>query len=185
MMTNFLHFIQTTKTFAYIVLASIIISISYANPNQTGLEGYYMTHIGESGRQSIVEFFERNGKFYAYGFANVDGSGPKKDINNQDPKLKERYDKGSVFVYGLKQDGRVFSNGQIYNYDDGKIYHLKITKESSGKLTLRASIDKMGMMGKTLVWTPLTQAQIDQYEKEKPDFSVVEESLNTLPKEYR
>ena len=51
-----------------------------------------------------------------------------------------------------------------YNYDDGKTYHLKITKDSSGKLTLRASIDKLGMMGQTLTWTPLTQAQIAQYD---------------------
>lgn len=152
-----------------------------------GLNGYYITHIGDSGRQSIVEFFEKNGKFYAYGFANVDGSGPKKDINNQNPALRERFDKGAVFVYGLKQTkADVFSGGEVYNYDDGKTYSLKITKEKNGNLTLRASIDKMGMMGKTLEWIPLTQEQINHYLPEKPDFNVVLESLkNDIPKEFQ
>ncbi len=150
------------------------------------IQGYYITHIGESGRQSIVEFFKKNGKFYAYGFANVDGSGPKKDIHNPDPKLKERYDKGAVFVYGLKEDKpNVYTGGQVYNYDDGKIYNLKITQEKDGKLTLRASIDKLGMMGQTLTWIPLTPEQIQKYEGEKPNIEVVEESFQTLPKEYR
>lgn len=156
------------------------------NGGANELKGYYMTHVGDSGRQSIVEFFSRNGKFYAYGFANVDGSGPKKDAKNQNPKLRDRFDKGAVFVYGLKKDGKTFSGGEVYNYDDGKTYHLKVTKESNGTLTLRASIDKLGMMGQTLIWTPLTQEQIAKYESEKPDFKVVEDSLaNDIAQEFK
>lgn len=87
------------------------------------LEGYYMTHKGESGRQSIVEFFQKDGKYYCYGFANVDGSAPKKDVNNENPALRERFDKGSVFVYNLVRDGKsdVFKNGKVYNFDAGKV----------------------------------------------------------------
>ncbi|WP_233712823.1 MULTISPECIES: DUF2147 domain-containing protein [unclassified Helicobacter] len=150
------------------------------------LKGYYLTHVGDSGRQSVVEFFERGGKYYAYGFANVDGSGPKKDSINPNPALRERVDKGSVFVYGLKEAGKgEFKGGEVYNYDNGKTYNLKITKEKDGKLILRASIDKAGIMGQTLTWTPLTQEQIEKYEGEKPPFSVVEESFETLPQEFK
>ena len=159
---------------------------SALNGGADELKGYYMTHVGDSGRQSIVEFFSRNGKFYAYGFANVDGSGPKKDSKNQNPKLRDRFDKGSVFVYGLKKDSKAFSGGEVYNYDDGKTYHLKVTKEPNGNLTLRASIDKLGMMGQTLIWTPLTQEQIAKYQSEKPDFKVVEDSLaNDIAQEFK
>ena len=166
---------------ALAMLALVSISASADSKADSTLSGYYMTHIGDSGRQSIVEFFTKNGKFYAYGFANVDGSGPKKDSKNPDPKLRERYDKGAVFVYGLKSDGKgSFSGGEVYNYDDGKTYHLKITKDSSGKLTLRASIDKLGMMGQTLTWTPLTQEQIAKYEGEKPEPKVVERLLPSI-----
>lgn len=161
-------------------------SVSAGASDSSVLDGYYMTHVGDSGRQSIVEFFTKNGKFYAYGFANVDGSGPKKDSKNPDPKLRERYDKGSVFVYGLKSDGKgSFGGGEVYNYDDGKTYHLKITKDSNGILTLRASIDKLGMMGQTLTWTPLTQEQIAQYEPQKPEPKVIEDSYHTLPQAFK
>lgn len=180
---------QTLKFFQAAWLAFALLagaSVSAGASDSSVLNGYYMTHIGDSGRQSIVEFFTKNGKFYAYGFANVDGSGPKKDSKNPDPKLRERYDKGAVFVYGLKSDGKGgFSGGEVYNYDDGKTYHLKITKDSSGKLTLRASIDKLGMMGQTLTWTPLTQEQIAKYEGEKPEPKVVEDSYQALPQAFK
>ena len=93
------------------------------------LEGYYMTHKGESGRQSIVEFFKKGDKYYCYGFANVDGSAPKKDVNNENPALRNRFDKGSVFVYNLVRDGNsdVFKNGKVYNFDVGKEYYAKVT----------------------------------------------------------
>ncbi len=153
---------------------------------------YYKTHIGKSGRQSIVEFFTKtngnNTKIYAYGYANVDGSGPKKDIKNPNPKLKERVDKGAVFVYGLSKTNDekcIYEGGEVYNYDDGKTYNLKITIESNGNLTLRASIDKNGWLGETLTWTPLSQAEIIKYEGEKPDFKVVEDSYADLASKFK
>lgn len=152
---------------------------------------HYKTHIGKSGRQSIVEFFTKsNGsktKIYAYGYANVDGSGPKKDIKNPNPKLRERVDKGAVFVYGLSKSASecVYEGGEVYNYDDGKTYYLKITIESNGNLSLRASLDKKGWLGESLTWTPLSPQDIAKYEGEKPDFAVVEESYSSLPNEFK
>lgn len=150
------------------------------------IEGVYLTHIGESGRQSVVEFFEKNNKIYAYGFANVDGSAPKKDSKNPNPRLRDRVDKGSVFIYGLKKDKNgVYSGGRAYNYDDGKTYFLKITRKSNGILILYVSIDFMGFVGQSFIWTPLTKEQQEYYESQKPDFKVVLESFEGLPKVYK
>ncbi len=168
-------------------------SIAHTKECELGVKSkHYKTHIGKSGRQSIVEFFTKNAesktKIYAYGYANVDGSGPKKDIKNPNPKLRERVDKGAVFVYGLSKtdsDKCVYEGGEVYNYDDGKTYHLKITIESNGNLTLRASLDKNGWLGETLTWTPLSESDIAKYNGEKPDFSVVESSYNGLPKNMK
>ncbi|PAF49277.1 hypothetical protein BKH41_03920 [Helicobacter sp. 12S02232-10] len=143
------------------------------------LNGIYITHIGDSGRQSIVEFFKHNGKYYAYGFANVDGSKPKKDIHNPNPALKERFDKGTVFVYDLVRDGNTYKNGKIYNFDNGKTYYLKITLEKDD-LKLRASIDKSGLMGETLIWKKLSEQEAQKYLSQKPSF---QEVLKTIPKE--
>ena len=144
------------------------------------LTGDFITHVGQNGRQSIVEFFEKDGTYYAYGYANVDGSGPKKDINNPDPKLRERGDKGTVFGYGLQKSGDSYKNGFVYDYDDGKVYHLKAHFVDDNTLEMRASIDKLGMMGLTLTWKRLTKAQEEKYRPEKPQFSVVQESLKLL-----
>lgn len=145
------------------------------------LEGYYMTHKGESGQQSIVEFFKHNGKYYAYGFANVDGSAPKKDINNPNPALKNRYDRGSVFVYNLVRDGKsdVFKNGEVYNFDAGKTYYAKITLKGD-TLELRGSIDKSGIVGETKIWKKLSKEEVMPFLDKKPPFSEVLESLKTL-----
>ena len=79
----------------------------------------------------------------------------------------------------------IYEGGEVYNYDDGKTYNLKITIESNGNLTLRASIDKNGWLGETLTWTPLSQAEIIKYEGEKPDFKVVEDSYADLASKFK
>ena len=145
------------------------------------LERNYMTHKGEMGQHSIVEFFKKGEKYYAYGFANVDGSAPKKDANNPDPALRERVDKGSVFVYNLVRDGKsdVFKDGKVYNFDAGKIYYAKVTLKGN-VLELRGSLDKTGYMGETKIWKRLSDEEVKPYLSQKPDFSVVEASLKDI-----
>lgn len=177
------------KLASFVLCLGLLNSLNAAifGDDDANIKGSYLTHIGNSGRQSIVQFFNKNNKLYAFGYANVDGSGPKKDTKNKKESLRERFDKGSVFVYGLKKKSdNVYDGGEIYNYDDGKTYYLKITIEKNGNLTLRASIDKLGMMGETLVWTPLDEAKTKQYEKELPESSVVENSFNNeIEKEFK
>lgn len=146
------------------------------------LIGYYMTHKGESGRQAIVEFFKKDNKYYAYGFANLDGSPPKEDINNENPALRKRIDKTTVFVFDLVRDGSsdVYENGKVYNFDTGKIYYAKITLKGD-TLELRASIDKMGLVGETKIWRRLSDEEIKFWLPQKPDFAAVEASI----KDYR
>ena len=145
------------------------------------IEGYYMNLKGEKGQQSIVEFFKKGDKYYAYGFANVDGSLPKKDVNNENPALRNRLDKGSVFVYNLVREGKsdVFKNGKVYNFDSGKEYYAKVTLKGN-TLELRGSIDKSGFMGETKVWKKLSDEEVKPYLSQKPDFSVVEKSLKDI-----
>ncbi|MCX2717860.1 DUF2147 domain-containing protein [Helicobacter sp. MIT 21-1697] len=145
------------------------------------LEGYYMTHKGEKGQQGIVEFFKKGNKYYAYGFANVDGAPPKKDIHNENPALRNRLDKGSVFIYNLVRDGKsdVFKNGKVYNFDAGKEYYAKVTLKGD-TLELRGSIDKSGFVGETKIWKRLNDEEAKPYLSQKPDFSVVERSLKDI-----
>nr|QGT50518.1 hypothetical protein Helico5904_1900 [uncultured Helicobacter sp.] len=142
------------------------------------LVGYYMTHKGESGRQAIVEFFKKDNKYYAYGFANLDGAPPKKDIHNENPALRDRIDKTTVFIFDLVRDGssNTYKDGRVYNFDTGKIYYAKITLKDNG-LELRGSVDKMGLVGETKVWRRLSDEEIKHWLPEKPDFAPVEASI--------
>ncbi len=144
------------------------------------LTGYFITHVGQSGRQSVVEFFKKDNMYYAYGFANTDGSGPKEDVMNQNPKMRNRVDKGSVFIYNLKKDGKHYTGGMIYNFDDGKEYYVKISFKDKDTLELRASVDKTGFLGESFVWKRLNGTQEKEYLPQKPDFSIVEKSLNDI-----
>lgn len=148
------------------------------------LEGYYMTHKGQKGQQSIVKFFKKGEKYYCYGFANVDGSAPKKDVHNPNIALRERYDRGAVFVYNLKREGSsdIFSNGKVYNFDSGEIYYAKITLKGDS-LELRGSIDSKGIIGETKIWRKLDKAEVAPYLSQEPDFSIVESSLKDLPQD--
>ncbi|PAF52037.1 DUF2147 domain-containing protein [Helicobacter sp. 13S00477-4] len=161
------------KKLATIFLA--LIGFIYAND----LNGIYITHIGDSGTQSIVQFFKYNDKYYAYGFANVDGSPPKKDIHNPNPNLRDRLDKGVIFVYDLTKDGKIYKNGKIYNFDNGKTYYLKITPEKN-QLKLRATIDKSGLMGETLIWKKLPEEETQKY---IPQNISLEEAIKNIPKQ--
>ncbi len=145
------------------------------------LNGYYMTHKGKKGQQAVVEFFKKGGKYYAYGFANIDGNPPKKDINNPNPALRNRLDRGSVFIYNLVRDGDSdnFIGGKVYNFDVGKEYYATITLKGD-TLELRGSIDQSGIIGETKTWRRLSEEEVSQYLSQKPDFSVVEESLKDI-----
>ncbi|MGI0406773.1 DUF2147 domain-containing protein [Helicobacter himalayensis] len=144
--------------------------------SQDLLSGFYKTHIGKSGRQSIVEFFQKDGKYYAYGFANVDGTPPAKDIHNKNPNLRERYDNVTIFVYGLEGDSDTYKNGKVYNYDSGEIYYAKITLEGKN-LTLRASVDSAGVLGETKIWSRLSDEELKPYLSKKPPMQEVLKSL--------
>lgn len=126
------------------------------------LSGYYKSHISRKGRQAIIEIFKYEGKFYGYGFANVDNSPKAKDIHNKNPLLRERWDNEIIFLYGLQGDGEVYKNGLVYNIDNGETYNAKVTIKGN-ELHLRASIDSFGVVGQTRVWHKLSQEEVEPY----------------------
>ena len=95
--------------------------------------------------------------------------------------MRERFDRGSVFVYNLVRDGKsdVFKDGKVYNFDTGKEYYAKITLKGN-TLELREAIDKSGIMGETKIWKKLSNEEVKPYLSQKPDFSIVEKSLKDI-----
>lgn len=138
-----------------------------------GICGYYILEKNDKGNQSIVEVFQKDGKYYAYGFANTDGS-VSYDVNNPDEKLKNRPLNGAVFMWGLVKDGDEYDDGKIYNNANGKTYSASAKLEGD---TLKVRATVWGF-GKTLTWKRLSDEQVAPYLDKKPD---LQEVIATIP----
>ncbi|WP_104707825.1 DUF2147 domain-containing protein [Helicobacter ailurogastricus] len=146
------------------------------------LDGIYKTQAFLYMKSSYVEFFKYGDHYYAYGIANTDGSPAGKDIYNKDPALRERSDKGVVFLYGLTRVcGNTYKNGKAYNFYDGRTYYVQIHQDKNGDLKFLPSLDRRGFFGKTFIWKRIDEAYLKKRGIKKPDFSGVLQTLKQLP----
>ncbi|RDU69594.1 DUF2147 domain-containing protein [Helicobacter cholecystus] len=135
--------------------------------------GYYILEKNDTGNQTIVEIFQKDNQYYAYGFANTDGS-VSYDENNPNEKLRGRPLRGVVFLWGLTKEGDEYDGGKIYNYANGKTYSASAKLEGD-TLKVRATV---WTFGKTLIWKKLSDEQVEQYLGKKPN---LQEVINTIP----
>ena len=85
----------------------------------------------------------------------ADGS-PAVDENNPDKSLRSRKLIGLNMLSGLKADGGEYSGGKIYDPGNGKTYNCSMKVE--GKvLKVRGSLDKKGLLGRTMDWFRVTE----------------------------
>ncbi|MDO4191337.1 MAG: DUF2147 domain-containing protein [Bacteroidales bacterium] len=59
---------------------------------------------------------------------------------------------GMVILRGMKADGNTLFGGSLLDPESGNFYHGKISLEKDGRLKLRGSIDKAGLLGRTQYW---------------------------------
>ena len=78
---------------------------------------------------------------------------PKTDIHNSDPSRRNRPLLNLPLMYNFKYDGgTVWSDGKIYNPEDGKEYNCKMTLKDPNTLEVRGYVG-ISLFGKTQVWT--------------------------------
>jgi uncharacterized protein (DUF2147 family) len=97
-----------------LVLLALPASAQPADPS-----GTYLSETGET-RVRIA----RCGPAYCGTIISVQGEA--KDVNNPDPKLKERNLVGIQMISNIQPNGDGFT-GQLYNYKDGKTYSGKMS----------------------------------------------------------
>jgi uncharacterized protein (DUF2147 family) len=104
---------------------------------------------------AIVEVYKQgdvfNGKIvWLQHPTEADGS-PAVDDKNPDAKLRTRKLIGLNMLSGLKKTGDEYSGGTIYDPGNGKTYNCSMKVE--GKvLKVRGSLDKKGLLGRTMDW---------------------------------
>ena len=81
----------------------------------------------------------------------ADGS-PAVDDNNPDANLRSRRILGLNMLSGLKaQGGNEYGGGTIYDPGNGKTYNCSMKVEGN-VLKVRGSLDKKGLLGRTMDW---------------------------------
>ena len=80
----------------------------------------------------------------------ADGT-PAIDDKNPDPKLRKRQILGLNMLSGLVKKGGEYSGGTIYDPGNGKTYNCSM-KVDGDLLKVRGSLDKKGLIGRTMDW---------------------------------
>ena len=104
---------------------------------------------------AIVEVYQQgdvfNGKIvWLQNPTEADGS-PAVDEKNPDSKLRTRQLIGLNMLSGLKKVGDEYSGGTIYDPGNGKTYNCSMKVEGD-VLKVRGSLDKRGLLGRTMDW---------------------------------
>ena len=104
---------------------------------------------------AIVEVY-RNGDAYngrIIWLAEPDGPDgkPAVDQNNPDKALRNRQLIGLNMLSGLKKNKDEYSGGSIYDPGNGKTYNCSMKVEGD-VLHVRGSLDKKGLLGRTMDW---------------------------------
>lgn len=76
----------------------------------------------------------------------------KKDVNNPDPKLRDRTLKNIVIMWHLRFEDGEYVDGYCYNPRDGKTYRVKFKLLSATQLRLRGYL-AIPLLGQTQEWT--------------------------------
>ena len=76
---------------------------------------------------------------------------PAKDDNNPDKNLRSRQIMVLNMLSGLKKTGDEYSGGKIYDPGNGKTYNCSMKVEGD-VLKVRGSLDKKGLIGRTMDW---------------------------------
>jgi len=123
---------------AYFILLLLVTSLSYG---QSSVLGKWKTIDDESGKErSIIELYENNGLVYGKVVKTIPGPGEDPDpVCDKCAPEDPRYNKkiiGMQILQKMKKLGDEYSEGNILDPENGKIYRCKIWIEG-GNLMVR------------------------------------------------
>jgi uncharacterized protein (DUF2147 family) len=137
-------------TFFFVVT---LVSAGQAKENRDAIIGKWLS----SDKDAIIQIYERDSKY----FGKIiwlkdplnDNGKPQTDVNNPDPKLRNRQIMGLVILRDLVYDkDNLWSNGMIYDPDSGDDYNCKMSLKDNNTLELRGYVG-FPLFGRTEVWT--------------------------------
>lgn len=148
------------KTLLFIVVCLFAFGSDAQAASQSDILGVYWNPT----RDGQIELFERAGKVYGkiiWRKENV------RDLNNPDPKKRNRRIVGLEFLKGFVFDGDdEWEDGEVYSFRNGKTYSGKIYLED-GELIMRGYVG-IPLFGKSMRLTRVEPGQERYAAKAKP-----------------
>lgn len=137
------------KYLLFLFMAMLVVpNISLANnSNSDVILGEWLSQ-EKDGKISI---FKQGDKFY--GKISWGKTPGKKDVNNPDPKLKNRDIVGLVILQDFKFTGSTWEDGKIYDPKSGKTYDCIIKSKDNNKILEIRGYIGTPMFGRTATWT--------------------------------
>ena len=138
--------------------AFTLIFINLFSYNGTEIIGEWLTENGKS----IIRIDKKDNSFIGrivwlkepiYPQGDKNEGKEKMDINNPDKSKRTNKLIGLRLLWGFKFKKNRWVGGKIYDPESGKTYFCKISFDKNGKLVIKGSIDKWGMLGRSTVWT--------------------------------
>lgn len=129
------------------------------------LDGFYKVPDFLNFKGGYVYVFVHNGKLFAYGVKNLDGSTTATyDIHNPDKSLRSRLDKEVIFLQNLAIKDTDLHGGTSYNFQNGSTYYTKGKILANGDLHLDFALDSYHILGKSFLWQRLSETQVAHHD---------------------
>jgi uncharacterized protein (DUF2147 family) len=119
------------------------------NIDQSSILGNWINQAGDG----VIEISIDQNEYFGtiIGSANPERS-DRKDINNPDPKLRDRPLEGIRLLNGLSyKKENLWDGGTLYDPNNGKTYDCKVTFNDDGTLNIRGYAG-ISFFGRTEVW---------------------------------
>lgn len=146
---------KTIKLFIFAIL--IIVSSNFCLA-ETSVMGLWKTIDDDTGEvRALVRVVERDGKLY--GIVEKLVARPMDDVCDLcEPPFKDKPIVGMQIIDGLTRNGFYYSNGNILDPGNGKMYRCKVWLDTDDRLNVRGYI---GFLYRTQKWYRVSDADTD------------------------
>ena len=147
-----------SKTLWLVALLLAALRIAAAAEPGPSVEGHWLTEK----KSGIIEIYRCPGdtlcgKLVWLRIKPGDKNQAALDVNNPDPNQRDRSLCGIVMMTGFRLDEpNKWTDGFVYNPEDGDNYHANMTLQPDGTLRLRGYVG-ISLLGASEVWTRFTE----------------------------
>jgi len=127
------------------------ITVPYANPmDENAILGVWVNQAGDG----LIEISQQQGRYTGTIIGSTDGK-DRQDRHNPNPTLRTRSLQHVIVLDDFNYLGdNKWGNGWVYDPNNGKTYHCKMTLLNNSTLKIRGYIG-ISLFGRTETWTKL------------------------------